>query len=152
MKFRMVDQILAFAAAKSIRGAKTVSFEEYTSKDAFGTPPQLPATLAMESLIQLGSWLIMLSSEFREIGLLESIEAASFDHPLGPGERMLVQVEVESWGESVAFAGTGRSARGQVVACESWQMTRRPLDQHHSAEDLRVLSSQIYRLEESSLT
>ena len=67
MKFRMVDRIIDFVPQKSIRGVKTVSFEEYQLKSAFGGEPSLPETLIMESLFQLGNWLIMLSSDFSQI-------------------------------------------------------------------------------------
>ena len=70
MKFRMVDRILAWQPRQHIRGIKTVSFEEYQLKAAFADQPHLPQTLVMESLFQLGNWLIMLSSDFSQMGLI----------------------------------------------------------------------------------
>ena len=74
MKFRMVDRILAWEPRTRIRGIKTVSFEEYNCKAAFGGDACLPESLLIESLFQLGNWLIMLSSDFTQMGLVVRIE------------------------------------------------------------------------------
>jgi 3-hydroxymyristoyl/3-hydroxydecanoyl-(acyl carrier protein) dehydratase len=74
MKFRMVDRILAYEPRRSIRGAKTVSFEEYQLKAAFGDEAHLPETLLLESFFQLGNWLIVLSSDFTQMGMVVRTE------------------------------------------------------------------------------
>ena len=68
MKFRMVDRILEYEPKTSIRGVKTVSFEEYNLKAAFGEPERLPESLLVEAFFQLGNWLVMLSTDFHSDG------------------------------------------------------------------------------------
>ena len=77
MKFRMVDRILAWEPRRYIRGIKTVSFEEYRLKAVFADPPHLPQILVTEGLFQLGNWLIMLSSNFSQMGLIVRFQEIS---------------------------------------------------------------------------
>ena len=67
MKFRMVDRILAWQPRRSIRGLKVASFEEYQLKEPLADEPCLPETLLVESLFQLGNWLVVLTSDFTEM-------------------------------------------------------------------------------------
>ena len=64
MKFRLVDKITSWAPWQHIRGVKAVSFEEYSLKESFGETPRLPEMLLLESFLQLGNWLVVLSSDF----------------------------------------------------------------------------------------
>ena len=63
MKFRLVDRILDWEPRRVIRGVKAVSFEEYELKRAWGDEPCLPESLVLESLLQLGNWLVIRSSD-----------------------------------------------------------------------------------------
>ena len=85
MKFRMVDRILAWEARRMIRGIKTVSFEEYELKERLGDEPCLPESLLMESLFQLGNWLVILSSDFSQMGMVVRLEEVQFDARLASG-------------------------------------------------------------------
>ena len=71
MKLRMVDRILDWKPRRSIVGVKAVSFEEYSLKSPWGRKAALPESLLVEALFQLGNWLIMLSSDFTQMGLVK---------------------------------------------------------------------------------
>ena len=86
MKFRMVDRIIDYERCKSIAATKTVSFEEYRLKSAFGDRPCLPECLVLESLFQSVAWLIMLSSDFAKMGLLVGAQEVRFVEPVRPGQ------------------------------------------------------------------
>ena len=146
MKFRMVDRILSWQRRASIRGLKTVSFEEYSLKEPFGCEPHLPETLLIEGMFQLGNWLVMLSSDFQEMAMLVRMREIRFHGRAGPGQQLLMNVDVRRYrDDGIAFDGTvlvggrliaeGRGGLAMPVA----------LSEYQDADDLRVLFSQIYR-------
>ena len=148
MKFRMVDRVLEFQPRRRIRGVKTVSFEEYDLKSAFGGRPCLPESLVMESLFQLGNWLIVLSSDFSQMGLLVRTREVRFLDLLRPGESLLMEVEVRSYrNDGIVF--DGRALAGGKLLAEGDGCLATPVDlaDYHDAADLRVLFSEIYRPE-----
>ena len=146
MKFRMVDQILAWEPGRSIRGAKAVSFEEYCAPLPLGSAPELPASLALESLLQLGNWLIMLSSDYAQIGLVTALERVDFASSLRPGQRMTMEVSVHEQNEmDWLLSGCGVVRGREIVRVEGIRLQLRPLTSYFRADDLRVLFSEICR-------
>ncbi len=146
MKLRMVDRILSWQARKSIRGVKTVSFEEYSLKEALGGEPHLPESLMMESMFQLGNWLVMLSSDFEQLGLLVRMREIHFYEPAGPGRQLFMNVNIRRYrDDGITFDGQVL-ADGRLIA-EGKACLAAPvaLSDYHNADDLRVLFSEIYR-------
>lgn len=146
MKFRMLDRILSWKAREHIRGVKSVSFEEYSLKAPFGDASCLPETLLMESLFQLGNWLIMLSSDFAQMGLLVRFEEARFEDRLRPGEALRMEVDVLSYrGDGVRFDGRGYAGERLIGSGRGCLAALVPLADYHDPADLRVLYSEIHR-------
>jgi len=146
MKFRMVDRILSWEKQRSIRGVKSVSLEEYHLREALGCEASLPETLVMESLFQLGNWLIMLSSDFTRMGLLVRTEEVRFMDLLRPAQSMLMEVDVCSYREDgIVFDGRGLVG-GRLVALGRGCLAR-PVDlaEFIDPRDARVVFSEIYR-------
>lgn len=146
MKFRMVDRIIDWRRDQRITGTKTVSFEEYRLKSAFDNQPCLPESLVLESFFQLGNWLIVLSSDFTQMGLVLRTGQISFDSPLLPGECMVMEITAHSYRpDGVLFSGQGRVGRRLVARGESCLATPVGLADYASAADLRMLFSEIYQ-------
>lgn len=146
MKFRMVDRILSWEPRKAIRGIKVVSFEEYNLKATFGGPPALPETLLMESLFQLGNWLIMLSSDFTQMGMVIRVTEAHFNQPLRPGGSVRMEVEALSYrNDGVLFDGRGYVGDQLIGGGRGCLATLVPLEEFFNPADLRVLFSEIHR-------
>jgi 3-hydroxyacyl-[acyl-carrier-protein] dehydratase len=146
MKFRMVDRIVEFAPRRSICGIKTVSFEEYQLKTIFADQPCLPESLIMESLFQLGNWLIILTSDFSQMGLVIRTNEIQFQRPPGPGQNMFMQVRVRSYrDDGILFDGQALVDQ-HVIACGNGCLASPvALAEYHDPEDLKVLFSEIYR-------
>ena len=146
MKFRMVDRIVEFAPRRSICGIKTVSFEEYQLKSVFADQPCLPESLIMESLFQLGNWLIILTSDFSQMGLVIRTNEIRFQRPLGPGQRMFMQIHVRSYrDDGILFDGQALVDQ-HVIACGNGCLaTPVALTEYYDPENLKVLFSEIYR-------
>ena len=151
MKFRMVDSIIDWRPRKSISGIKTVSFEEYLLKEPFGGDPCLPESLLMESLFQLGNWLIMLSSDFSQMGLIVRAGKVRFHDHLRPGETLLMEISVRMYrSDGVLFDGRGLSEGREVTSGESCLATPVTLSDYYDPDDLRVLYGEIYRGEDDT--
>jgi len=146
MKFRMIDRIDAWQKRSSIFGSKAVSFEEYSLRDSLGAQPSLPESLVLESLFQLGNWLIVLSSDFTQMGLVIRTERVEFCKPLRPGQRIDGTITVKHYrDDGICFDGEAR-AEGKVVARgTSCLAVPAPLADYCDPADLRVLFSEIHR-------
>ncbi len=146
MKFRMVDRILAWDSRRNIRGTKAVSFEEYRLKEVFGESPHLPQTLVMESLFQLGNWLIMLSSDFSRMGLIVRFQEIRFHGTLRPGGKLRMEAAVRSYrDDGIVFDGRAWDEGQPIVEGKACLVVPVELAAYHNPDDLRVLFSEIYR-------
>jgi len=146
MRFRMIDRIDAYQARSSICGAKTVSFEEYSLRTALGYEPSLPESLLLESIFQLGNWLIVLSSDFTQMGLVIRTGQVEFLEPVGPGQRVDIRLNVKHYrDDGISFDGEARVGDRLVVRGLSCLAAPAPLADYCNPDDLRVLFSEIHR-------
>lgn len=145
MKFRFVDRILAWTPNHSIRGVKSVSFEEYSLKERFADEPRLPESLLLESFLQLGNWLILLSTRFEHCGIVVRISEVHFDDALRPGDTVELSVRVvrqreEGW----EFEGSGCVGNRLVISGKGCVAATIPAADLMNTEDLRTLYSEIH--------
>ncbi len=145
MKFRLVDKITSWVPWQSITGVKAVSFEEYSLKEIFGGPPRLPEMLLLESFLQLGNWLVMLSSDFRQMGMVARISEVRFHESLLPGQRLQLEVRlVRRRNDGCEMAGHGHVDGRSVISGTGCVASLRPLAEYQDSQDLRILFSEIY--------
>jgi 3-hydroxymyristoyl/3-hydroxydecanoyl-(acyl carrier protein) dehydratase len=146
MKFRMVDRIAEWEPREVIRGIKTVSFEEYELREPLGYEPYLPESLILESLFQLANWLVILSTDYRQMCIGAQWDEARFLDTLRPGSRMAMEVTVSGWrDDSVIVDGKVSDGRTTVVTVRRCLAAFVPLADYYDPEDLRVLYSEIHR-------
>jgi len=146
MKFRFVDRILAWTPHRRIVGLKAVSFEEYSLKDAFGDEPRLPETLLLESFLQLGNWLLLLSSDFQQMGMVIRISEARFHGFLRPGQQVLMDVTLNRRREDgFELSGEGTVDGRAIITGAGCLAAPVPATEHLDPDDLRVLFSEIYQ-------
>ncbi len=151
MKFRMVDRIIDLQPGKSIRGMKTVSFEEYQLKSAFGGDCGLPESLVLESFFQLGNWLIMLSSDFKKMGLLVRFEDVQFKGALSPGQSMVMEVEVQRYREDGVLFDGRAMVNGETIALgKGCLATLVDSAEYFDCDHLKKLFSNLYRPENTT--
>jgi len=150
MKFRLVDRITSWSPYQRIRGIKTVSFEEFCLKDAFGDEPRLPETLLLESFLQLGNWLILLSSDFKETGMVVRISEVRFRGVLSPGGQLEMEVTVARRREDgFELSGEGRVKGRTIITGLGCLAVPVPAAEYVNPEDMRTLFSEIYEPEEA---
>jgi len=150
MKFRFVDKIVAWSPYQSISGIKAVSFEEYCLKEFFGDEPRLPETLLLESFLQLGNWLILLSSDFKDTGMVVRISEVRFHDFLLPGRQLRMEITlVRRRVDGLELSGTGRVDGRTVISGLGCVAVPVPIAELADPADLRVLFSEIYKPEET---
>jgi 3-hydroxyacyl-[acyl-carrier-protein] dehydratase len=144
MNFRLVDRILDWSPYDHISGVKAVSFEEYCLKEQFGDEPRLPETLLLESFLQLGNWLILLSSGFTCIGLVIRISEVRFENYLRPGQSLRLDVKVtRKRKDGFELTGEGRVNGRRIIQGLGCLALPVPAIDYVDPEDLRVLFSEI---------
>ena len=149
MKFRLVDKIVAWSPYQRISGIKAVSFEEYCLKESFGDEPRLPETLLLESFLQLGNWLILLSSDFKETGMVVRISEVRFHGYLLPGQQLRMEVTLARQREDgYELSGEGRVNGRTVISGLGCLAVPVPAAELVAPANLRVLFSEIYEPEE----
>jgi len=145
MKFRLVDKITSWTPWQDIAGVKAVSFEEYSLKEVFGDSPCLPETLLLESFLQLGNWLVMLSSDFQQMGMVARISQVRFHGRLLPGQRLRLEAKlVRKRGDGFELAGQGYVDGREIIAGAGCIAALVPLVEYQNPADLRVLFSEIW--------
>jgi 3-hydroxyacyl-[acyl-carrier-protein] dehydratase len=151
MKFRLVDKIVAWSPYQSISGIKAVSFEEYCLKESFGDEPRLPETLLLESFLQLGNWLILLSSDFRETGMVVRISEVRFHGFLLPGRQLRMEVAlVRRREDGLELSGTGQVDGQTIITGLGCVAVPVPAAELVDPANLRVLFSEIYEPEKAA--
>lgn len=93
----MVDRVTNVVPHKSIDGHKCVSSNEPWCQGHFPRRPILPGVLILEALAQIGGILAYASEPFdAETSLMYflGIDKAKFRHPVVPGDRLDLHVEV----------------------------------------------------------
>jgi 3-hydroxyacyl-[acyl-carrier-protein] dehydratase len=147
MKFRFVDRITSWQPHERITGLKAVSFEEYSLKEAFGDEPRLPEMLLLESLLQLGNWLILLSSDFTRMGTVIRLNEIQFHDAVRPGGVVRMEVAVVRQHEDgIEMAGEGR-VDGRLVISGGCLAVKLAAADYFNPDDLRVLFSEIHQPE-----
>lgn len=145
MKFRLVDKVTSWAPWQNITGIKAVSFEEYSLKEDFGGQPRLPEMLLLESFLQLGNWLVMLSSDFQQMGTLARISEVHFHGGLFPGQKLQLEVKlIRRRDDGFELAGQGYADGRSIITGAGCVAALAPLTEYQDPEDVRVLFSEIY--------
>lgn len=150
MKFRFVDKITSWTPYRHITGIKTVSFEEYSLKEVFGEEPRLPELLLLESFLQLGNWLVLLSSDFQQMGAVARISEVRFHGFLPPAGVLQMEVTLaRQRDDGFELSGEGRVAGRTIITGLGCLAAPVPAAEYVRPEDLRVLFSEIYQPLES---
>lgn len=148
MKFRFVDRIMSWKPFERISGIKTVSFEEYNLKQPFGDQGRMPETLLLESLLQLGNWLILLSTDFKELGLIVRIAQINYLEPLCPGSSLKMEVTLARFREDgYLLSGEGKLDGRVVMHGRGCLAMPVPASEYIDVDATRVLFSEIHQPE-----
>ena len=101
-----------------------------------------------KALFQLGNWLIVLSSDFSQMGLVVRMHEVRFLKTLRPGQRLIIEAEARSYrADSVAFDGRALVDSGVIAKGTGCLALLVGLEDYCAPDDIRVLFSEIYQPE-----
>lgn len=118
MRFHLIDRVDACEPGRSVRARKLVSRSE---EHLIGLPdhPVIPPPLVLEALCQAGTWLIMITTERRQRAALLSIGSVEFLGDARPGDIIMLDAQVESWGDEVAVISGQATIDGTPIMTAS---------------------------------
>ena len=94
MRFYLFDGVTAFASGVHARGVKNVGRHEEFLVKHYDRDPQMPAPLIIESLAQLGGWMITTSSDYAHLAIMVMIKGVQVSGTAGPGDQVQLDVEL----------------------------------------------------------
>jgi len=94
--FLLVDRIIEFEANQRIVGLKNVTINEPFFPGHFPGVPIMPGVLILESMAQVGGFLVFKAAEDREKKLVffSGVENARFRRPVRPGDQLRIEMTV----------------------------------------------------------
>src|SRR6201991_3650385 len=143
MRFHLVDRVLEWEPAKSVRARKVTSLgEEFW----IGDPPVMPPPLVLESFCQAGTWLVMLTTDTRKRAALLSIGSVEFLADVVPGDVIELNGQVESMNDEVAVL-SGRAVVDGTTVMEAKDIMCAliPTETLAPLENTKRLQAMLYR-------
>ncbi|MGH7846734.1 MAG: hypothetical protein ACREQW_16435 [Candidatus Binatia bacterium] len=118
MRYLLIDRILEWKPAASMRGVKNVALSEDFLEYHFPKNPIMPGALLLEALAQLAGWLEAASSDFQNWFLLERVERCMFYGFAFPGDTVELELRRKSSTDAErVFTGSCKvSDKRKVVA------------------------------------
>ncbi len=106
MRFHLIDRVDSWEAGTRLVGRKATSPDEtYWEPSPYG--PVMPGGLVLEAFAQAGTWLLLLSTDFRRRAALGSVSKAEWRSEVVPGDVLEMDVTLLSHDDSAAvLSGT----------------------------------------------
>ncbi|AHH99630.1 3-hydroxyacyl-ACP dehydratase FabZ [Kutzneria viridogrisea] len=119
MNFHLVDRIDLIEPRRRVLACKLTSFaEQYWRDDGRGV--EMPPALVLEALCQAGNWLVLASTGLSRSAALLSVDRTRFGAPVRPGDVLVLDGVVESFGaDTAAISGTVRVDGQEVLAADT---------------------------------
>lgn len=115
MRWHLVDKITKIVPWKKALGVKVVSFEEYSLKKRWGEKGALPQSLLIESVLQLGAWLIIYSSDFKIQPFIVKIGKIDFKDNAVMGQILDLEVSIDSRNENGVIMSGRVFSKGKLI-------------------------------------
>ncbi|UCH94087.1 MAG: beta-hydroxyacyl-ACP dehydratase [Candidatus Aminicenantes bacterium] len=96
MRYYLIDRIIEMEKNVRAKGIKNCSMTEDFFTEHFPQQPVMPGLLMMEGLVQLSSWLISYSTDFKKKGLLQNISVAKYWNLATPGDQLTLTTEIKN--------------------------------------------------------
>ena len=116
--FLFVDEVLSLEPGVSASGRWTLTGDEWFFVGHFPGRPTLPGVLMCEAIAQMGAIAVLADGRFAgKLPLFGGLDAARFRKQVGPGDTLVLEVELGRM-SARAGKGSGRALLNGAVACE----------------------------------
>ena len=119
MRYFMIDRITGFTIGESASAIKNVTLSEDILHDHFPDYPVLPGAFVVESIAQLGGFLLEMSLNKPDCirrALLIQIDHAKFYKPAEPGDQLILHVQMAEQMEDAAKISAKVNISGEKMA------------------------------------
>lgn len=109
MRFYLFDGVTAFEPGVRARGVKNIGQHEEFLNKHYDRDPQMPAPLIIESLAQLGGWMITSSGDYANLAIMVMIKGITVSGSARPGDQVQLAVELinqNEYGASIQAQAT----------------------------------------------
>jgi 3-hydroxyacyl-[acyl-carrier-protein] dehydratase len=118
MRFHLIDRVDACEPGKTVRARKLTSYSEDYWEEHSGEL-RMPPPFVLEAFCQAGTWLIMITTERRKRAALLQVGSVTWHRDVRPGEVLVMEGEVDSFGDETAVLSGRVTADGEpVLDCE----------------------------------
>jgi 3-hydroxyacyl-[acyl-carrier-protein] dehydratase len=119
--FLLVDRVLEIERGQRIRALKNVTINEPFFVGHFPVRPVMPGVLILEALAQAAALLSIDGSaqgaiREDEVVYFVGIDNARFKRPVGPGDQLILEADIDRIKSGIYRFRTRASVEGQVVA------------------------------------
>ena len=146
MRYFLIDRVTELLPGERARGLKSVTLSDEVLHDHFPDHPIMPGALVVESVAQLGGFLLEMTVNKPGSSLLRAvlvqIDRAKFYGPAGPGDCLDVTTTLQSLRETAGTINGDVRAAGRRIARADLTFVLRPVDSERVHEQRRYL----YRL------
>lgn len=116
MRFLLFDRFTKITPGRSVQGVKCVSASDECLRDHFDRKPVVPASLIIESMIQLAAWPAIVKHEFKLSLVLSVLEDVELPPELGPGHRIDLFGELKGTNPKGSMAHAWAEIDGERIA------------------------------------
>ena len=118
--FLLVDRVLDYTVGSRLRALKNVTINEPFFQGHFPGHPVMPGVLIIESLAQACGLLVQMSRkhdpEAHALYYLVKVDNAKFTQIVGPGDQLILEVELKRMIRSMGLFHGRAMVDGKVVA------------------------------------
>jgi 3-hydroxyacyl-[acyl-carrier-protein] dehydratase len=130
--FLLVDRIVEIEANKRIKAIKNVTINEPFFVGHFPHVPVMPGVLMIEAMAQAAGILSFHSmgrkADDKSVYYFVGIDKARFKRPVGPGDQLVMDVEIARTARSIWKFNAQATVDGQIAAEAELMCTLRTLD------------------------
>lgn len=146
MRYYLIDKVTSFTPGVRATGVKNVTLSDEVLHDHFPDYPVMPGALLVEAAAQLAGFLLEMTWNQGEgpplRALLVQITRAKFHEPTGPGDRLDLEVVLDSSLSTAATVRAEIAVEGKRVASAQLMFALREITGERVHEQRRY----IYRL------
>jgi 3-hydroxymyristoyl/3-hydroxydecanoyl-(acyl carrier protein) dehydratase len=138
----MLDRITAFTRADSASGVKNVTLSEDVLHDHFPDHPVFPGAFIIESMAQLGGFLLEMSLNTPDCirrALLVQIDRAKFYAPAKPGDQLILTARMAEQMEDAARIRASAEISGEKTARATLTFCLKEIDSDKINEQRRYV-------------
>lgn len=114
MRFHLIDRVDSWEPGRRLTGRKATAPDE-TYWAASGHGPVMPGGLVLEALAQAGTWLLLMSTDYRRRAALGSVAKAAWHRDVVPGDILEMDVTLLSHDDTAAVLDGTVRVGGETV-------------------------------------